>query len=57
MDRRRQPLHGAESEPDQKQRQTQRVISHSFAGECTKRGSRVKGLRVRSDERAQTARP
>jgi len=32
-------------------------ISHFFAGECTERGSRVKGLRVRCDERAKTARP
>jgi hypothetical protein len=32
-------------------------ICHFFAEECSERGSRVKGLRVRSDERAQTARP
>ena len=33
------------------------MISPFFAGECTERGSRVKGLRVRSDERAKTAPP
>src|SRR5208282_6767456 len=32
-------------------------ISPFFAGECTERGNRVKGLRVRCDERAKTARP
>ena len=33
------------------------MISHFFAGECTERGSRVKGLRVRSDERAKNRAP
>ena len=39
------------------QRRREAVISPFFAGECTERGSRVKGLRVRSDERAKDARP
>ena len=38
-------------------RRGEAMISHFFAGEFTERGSRVKGLRVRSDERAKTARP
>jgi hypothetical protein len=33
------------------------IPSHSFRWECTERGSRVKGLRLRCDERAQNARP
>ena len=39
------------------QRRGEAVISHFFAGECTERGSRVKGLRFAPMNAQKTARP